>query len=226
MDLEVLVIGFGSIHETLIRDLTEVNLQASAVTHVPAVDARNDPRWLTCAEKGRIGLGASGCLLAHRDAWATWLNLPHRGDVGLVLEDDARITEFGKKWMNQCTRDFSEKNMELLQLGTVSQSDVRHAFTTKSISNVLTAINGSVEESRLMAKMGPSYSSSCGWGTHAYLISASCAEMFLEWDFGFLMPIDCWFRALSSVPHRNFARTRQALWSPNGRASTIDHIGR
>lgn len=226
MHLDVLVISFQPIDSGLHGQLVTLGVPDNRVTHIPAVDVSEDPRWTASPKRGRIGPGAAGCLLAHRDAWSTWLSLDGRSDMALVLEDDASITDYGRRWTTTCIEDFSSEGLELLQLGVVPQAGVLKALTTKSAANVFSVVNSSLEQSNLMNKRRPQYSRLCGWGTHAYLISASCADMLLTWDFGFLMPIDSWFRALSYVPARKFARTRQMLWSANGRASMIDQMGR
>jgi len=222
--VDVFVISFNPIQRRLKEEIKRVGLPEG--TLIPGVKAATDARWVNSPTVGHIGVGSAGCTLAHRDAWNRWLNSEHPAQCALILEDDACLTTYGSRWMATCQRGFVNSEIELLQLGVHRTPGIMGARRLRRPTNFINAVQDTMERSVLVTRRRLMYSHACGWGTHAYLISAKCAEMLLAREPDFLMPIDSHFRALSLVPGRQFMRTRQDLWSTTNRASLIDQVGR
>ena len=159
------------------------------VHHVAAVRADQDPRWLSRRVSDpakEIGVGAAGCLLAHRAVWRTWaaLSVPS-SEIALVLESDAVLTDYGRKWFRVVVETMRDDRLGVVQVGANRPENWR-ALTSGGGSVVnRSSLVRDLAETRLLRHRPPMLSPSFGWGTHAYLISRSASAWLTTRILGF-----------------------------------------
>jgi len=203
---------------------TPAQQRAANETIIPAVIAAKDPRWLksnAARESLTIGLGAAGCLLAHIDAWQTIATA--NDQYAIVLESDAQLTKYGRKWIKSVVSRAQEADMDLIQLGTNRDRDT---FGSLSALGEIRYVAESFVELHLMQTMSPTFQQSFAAGCHAYLVSRNKAAWLAEWVPDFRIPIDQWLHVLARDPRHRIFRTRQDLWTTSGRPSEIEVLGR
>lgn len=187
-----------------------------------AVVADKDPRFRALSTTKVIGKGAVGCWLAHHDLWAHIKNLDPESGPFLVLEEDAKVTNFGSKRLHQVVMRVIRKKMDLVHLG----AGFLHHFYRGSAAD--SGFSGQLRR-RIATDLNyfpPVYVPGFRWRTHAYLISSRAATIMSSFTPELTMPVDQWILQKPELRHLRTYYVRQPLFLPTGRPSSIDAIGR
>ena len=118
--MSLLVIVLGPISNCLNESLKSTLSSGFALMQVDFVDASNRTEWLEWDSSSfssglGVGKGAAGCWLAHKQAWA-FANASEFENI-LILEDDARITKYGERYLQQTVELFMNSDLTMLHLG-------------------------------------------------------------------------------------------------------------
>jgi GR25 family glycosyltransferase involved in LPS biosynthesis len=221
------------IHAIVIREPTSTHpleVEASSSLHfqierVSSVDASVDLRWTERSNTSNsleIGLGAAGCLLAHRDAWRK-IAKHDEDDYFVVLESDAVLTTFGRKNISRILEQSANQGANLVQLATGRGHKATRAEQTLGLR---LARSKDFVETRLLPLGKPRLVQAYGMGTIAYALRPEYARWLTQQDLGFGLPVDNWFRVWSLDARHAIYRCRQDCWRESGRASSIENSGR
>lgn len=199
------------------------------ITAVPPAFAGSHPRWISEKRRGntKIGLGEAGCLLAHEDVWAQINEREaNQGSLFLVLEDDARITAFGKKTFRKIVRYTSRNNSDLVNLGKeILRIDPDAKHFKKWVTPILNPI-----VRKAANVMPPIFLPNFDWRTRAYLISKNLASELVANPLPFSEPVDKFLRETSRRPEFRgkfkASTLMQTIFGDSGRVSLVDTLGR
>jgi len=219
--LDVFVIDFFDSRERFREDL---HLDISTrIHHVPAVLAAADARWDPESTSNDLGPGGAGCLLAHLDAMSMIAESGHSAEdrFALVLESDAVLTTFGRRWLPRLGQLRQTEGINFLQIGSSRTAMTRPSLRPFSMDFLAGAV-----ETTALRTWRPLFTQALTSACHAYLIRPSFARKILQLGLGFQVPIDNWFRVLALDPRNKMLRTRQDLFVVSGRPSEIEGLGR
>jgi hypothetical protein len=167
-----------------------------------------------------IGWGAMGCWLAHRRAWKLAAKLAQADQYVAILEEDAAMTAYGRRWFPSVLKKSQRLNINFMQLGSN-----RHSDPTSPVHGQLQRFRNAVEVTGL-ALTTPLYTQALTSVAHASLIRVEFAKWLAAAEPDFMMPVDNWLRALALDPRLHMLRTRQDLFAQRGGHSLIDKHGR
>ena len=172
----------------------------------------------------RIGPGAIGCFLAHQEAWRlVALSSEVGGSAALVLERDAVLTTYGRRWFGQALAAFKARAMNILNLGYL-EPRLKLSLRTATMDQSL-AILRSTRQLHRKARP-PKFEQMFGNRTHAYFVNAQYAEWLSCQSPDFTMPVDNWLSALGNDPRHRIWRTQVGLFDVDGTPSEIEARGR
>lgn len=173
-------------------DLTHLGLPKTIP--VAPVRAGDTEEWdsLRSHETTKIGPGAAGCFLAHRNIWnMSWsASASIKSEpIALVLERDARLTTYGHRWLLRLVQAFRMSGVDILNLGSFGPDALW--FNAHNVSSVVSSwINVARYQGR--KALGPVLLPTFGHRTHAYLIKRSYAERLARIPLDFQLPVDSW----------------------------------
>jgi GR25 family glycosyltransferase involved in LPS biosynthesis len=156
-----------------------------------------------------IGQGAAGCLIAHRRAWAL---LKSQGfEYAIVLESDAVLTTYGRKYLEKFILKLDERDENIIHLGSHEKNLLVAKFENIarwSLRNILLEIY----EKYLLKFSSPVLAArKFPFSTHAYVINFETASELLEIPPNFLAPVDVLLNAFSQVRSNKIATVRTPL---------------
>jgi len=228
--MSLLVIVLGPLSEELRLNLEQTLGSEFSLFQVEFVDASNRPEWLEWSSESDskilgVGKGAAGCWLAHRQAWIEARE--SRCENVLILEDDARITKYGKRHLDQVIDEFNDSGYSILHLGDHERSIF---FTPKLLikSGNLRKIAKHFLERFVLYPLKPRIARNrFPYSAHAYLLNQSIIPVLIKNAPTFIFPVDVYLNAISQVPNNRVASVRTPLIvQANKRASLIDKFGR
>lgn len=144
-----------------------------------AVDGSNCPESdLKISKKygeiGEISNGARACTASHHKFWKELIS--SKSKFGIILEDDVELSDDFKDLV--CSLSWIPNNSCLIKLEKAAANKSSKLLLGPELSNAL----GNTRQVRRM------YSRHCG--TAAYLISSEGAEIALNWQKPFSVPVD------------------------------------
>lgn len=228
--MTLLVIVLGPSSEELKRDLERSLDSEFSLAQVEFVDASSRPEWLEWSSaldtrRFGVGKGAAGCWLAHSEAWI--LARESKCENILILEDDARITNYGKRYLNQVIDKFNDSDFSILHLGDHERSIF---LTPKLLFNFgnLRKIAKHFLERVIFYPLKPRFAlTRFPYSAHAYLLDQSIIPVLIKDAPTFIFPVDVFLNSISQVPNNRVASVRTPLIvQANKRDSLIDKFGR
>jgi len=228
IDYCVAIIGIPN--QNVLNNLLSDNTHSVKIHNVSFVEARSRfewTSWLTDFGPNLLGIGAgsAGCLLAHRDAWATIESCEH--DLLLVLEDDAVLTKYGKKYFSDIVHRFRHSDLQLLHLGDHIHYSVGYLAKLLVTLNIRELMRASYESFVLKAFKPKLSNNRFPFSGHAYLLNTEMARVLLSMPVNFLYPVDVHLNAISQVSKNKVAKIRTPMFiQANKRVSQIKERGR
>lgn len=226
----ILVVSVGKIIDPLIHEIlvgTDLQLNFAMVPFVVASDTPQWEKWNATkigVELG-VGLGASGCLIAHQNSW----RMANRAKYPaiLVLEDDSKITNFGKSNLRSVIYEFIDSNKNLLHLGSHEKNLITRPIHTLFQYGIRRYCKELLERF-LLLPFPPKYANrQFPFSTHAYLMRPDFAAILLNLDFGFLTPVDVILNGMSQAKQNRIGRVRTPLFVQDRRIkSRVEMNGR
>ncbi|MDB4839210.1 glycosyltransferase family 25 protein [Amylibacter sp.] len=148
-------------------------------TKLEAVDGANcDENELNISKQygkiGEISNGARACSASHHKFWSELISSNFK--YGIILEDDVELSDDFKNLV--CDLSWIPKNSNLIKLEKAAPNKPSKLLLGPNLSNAL-------NNTRQVRKM---YSRHCG--TAAYLLSREGAEIAVNWQKPFSVPID------------------------------------
>jgi len=184
------------------------------ILHIPFIISGDQPEWHEWTMKdertlGGIGKGAAGCLIAHRRAWAL---LKSQGfKYAIVLESDAVLTTYGRKYLEKFILKLDERDENIIHLGSHEKNLLVPKFeniSRWSFRNILLEI---YEKYLLKFSSPVLVARKFPFSTHAYVINFKTASELLEISPNFLAPVDVLLNAFSQVRSNKIATVRTPL---------------
>jgi hypothetical protein len=159
--------------------------------------------------------------------WESFVETATQDDYALVLESDAEITRYGKKYLSQVLESFSKSDRNVLHLG--SHETIKKYLSPKlTISTSNSDIILDFASSSLLKLLSPIFRRNFFYfSTHAYLISYRFASFLVRGAPPPLMPIDVYLQSLSQSRNNLIDSTLQALFRQSkGTPSLVNQLGR
>lgn len=196
------------------NELNKVFIKKPLILHIPFIISGDQPEWLEWTMKdgktlAGIGQGAAGCLIAHRRAWAL---LQSQGfKYAMVLESDAELTRYGRKYLEKFILKLGERDENIIHLGSHEKNLLVAKFeniSRWSLRNILLEI---YEKYLLKFSIPVLAARKFPFSTHAYVINSETASELLEIPPNFLAPVDVLLNAFSQVRSNKIATVRTPL---------------
>ena len=224
------VITIGTVNNSLELEIDTALQINTQLIEIPFIYAKENSEWVNWNARQNkifegIGLGAAGCLLAHRSAWDKLSK--SNSEVALILESDAELTRFGTRKLRAVIDLFCLQDWNILHLGT--HIKIASIFSISNIMNLSPRIIVKEIWERIYLKSkNPKFAESqFPFSTHAYLIKKEAAEFLLNQEVNFLAPIDVVLNSYSQVKRNRIFRCRTPLITQRtGFPSQTKRLGR
>lgn len=195
---------------------------------VPPVIAGETEEWqrLRTHETTTIGAGAAGCFLAHRSIWIRSASVDARiegASIMLVLERDARLTRYGRRWLAPVIKWFGSSGVDILNLGSFGPE---LAWINSRSPSAVAASWIRVVRYQSRKALRPVTLPSFGHRTHAYLIKRSFAMRLAQTSYDFGLPVDAWLLKRSHSVGSVGRHVAPRLFTTFPMASEVDTRGR
>jgi len=156
-----------------------------------------------------IGLGAAGCLLAHRAAWEKLSK--SNFEVALILESDAELTRYGTRKLSTVANQFNILQWNILHLGT--HVKIHNIFSVRNFLSLSPRIIvKEIWERIYLSLKNPKFAESqFPFSTHAYLIKKEAATFLSEKEIDFMAPVDVALNSYSQVKKNKISCCRTPL---------------
>ena len=197
---------------------------------VDFVDASNRTEWLEWDSSSfssglGVGKGAAGCWLAHKQAWA-FANASEFENI-LILEDDARITKYGERYLQQTVELFMNSDLTMLHLGdherAIFLQPIRMLFAGNMrlvVKHILERVVFYPHKPRIALARFP-------YSAHAYLLKRAVLPILIKDAPQLIFPVDVFLNAISQVQKNRAGSVRTPLIiQGRDRESLIDKLGR
>ena len=223
-----LIISIGEIDKDVMTKMRKI---FSNVTHesIPFIDAQSEEVWQVHIRNNRsqagIGVGAAGCLIAHRRAWQLLSKSKH--EYALILESDAMFAFRGERNLRLAVRYFKEHELNILHLGSHEEKDIYNVKNTWKYITLRRVIFQLYFAS--IGKFTPLnvVKNKFYYSTHGYLISQVFANELLKNRENFLLPIDELLSGISSTKKNKVASVRSTILIQNKKnLSQVSRLGR
>lgn len=225
----IIIIGRNS-SDTRLDEISYIS-KIDRVIEVPFIDAAKNPVWTNWKQtlgdiSIGIGPGAAGCFLAHVAAWK--IIEQEKISSALILEDDAQITKHGERFLHQITKDFVERDFNIVHLGNDYKTSIRNPITLAMRHGIRHMLKDYYE--RLCLRFfAPRYSrQDFPFSTHAYLIKNNMATMLSSHSPNFFQPVDVFLNGISQVKSNKVFRIRNQVFVQihSKRSSLVNIAGR
>jgi GR25 family glycosyltransferase involved in LPS biosynthesis len=223
-----LIITIGEIDKNV---MTRMHKIFPNVIHepIPFVDAQSEEVWQEHIRNNGslagIGVGAAGCLIAHRLAWQ--LLSKSKYEYALILESDAMFAFRGERNFRSAVRYFKMHKLNILHLGNHEAKDVCNIKNTWKYITLRRVFFQLYFAS--VGKFAPLnvVRNKFYYSTHAYLISQVFADELLKNKANFLLPIDELLSGISSTKKNKVASVRSKILIQNKKnLSQVSRLGR
>jgi GR25 family glycosyltransferase involved in LPS biosynthesis len=229
-DMSLLVIILGPLSSLLNKSLESALGSEFSLMEVEFVDASNRTEWLEwdsgSSTRGMgVGKGAAGCWLAHKQAW-TVANTSDCENI-LILEDDARITKYGTRHLQQTVEMFKNSNLTMLHLGDHERAIFLQPIRML-ISGNIRIILKHILERIIFYPLKPKFAlARFPFSAHGYLLKRSILPNLIKSAPLLIFPVDVFLNAISQVQKNRTASVRTPLIvQAQNRESLIDKLGR
>jgi GR25 family glycosyltransferase involved in LPS biosynthesis len=209
---ELFLISIGDIQNESLSEILNHLEKTGEDFRVPFVRASEESEWNDWKKREHpaftgVGVGAAGCTLAHRKAWAAFLESGL--EIALIIESDAKLTRYGLKYLKKAISTFIESDLNLLHLG----SHEKLGFTLRNFMQAsLRGLAKGIYENWLLFGIRPKIArSQFPFSTHAYLLKYNSAKELNSLALNLLVPIDVLLNAVAQVPENKIGRVRTPI---------------
>ena len=223
-----LIITIGEIDKNLIARMYRIFPNAIHKP-IPFIDAQTEEAWQThTSHNGSqtgIGVGAAGCLIAHRIAWQLLTESKH--EYAIILESDAIFTFRGERNLQLAIKYFKSHKLNMLHLGNHEEKDIYNIKNTwkyitlrRVIFQLYFASVGKITPINVVKNK-------FYYSTHAYLINQVFADELLKNNANFLLPIDELLSGIASTKKNRVGSVRSTILIQNKKKkSLVASLGR
>jgi len=208
------IITIGNVTSALVLEITRALQFQVELIEIPFTYADDHEEWQHWKSSepqafGGIGAGAAGCLLGHRDAWEKFSRSGF--EMAIILESDARLTNYGKRYLGSLISNVQTFHWNILHLGT--HETMANVFSARNfISLSLRIVAKQLWERIYLKTKSPEFAEMhFPFSTHAYLIRKEAAAYLSRQEINFMAPIDVTLNSYSQVKANRILRCRTPL---------------
>lgn len=228
--MSLLVIVLGPLSTSLKQSLEKSLIPGFALIEVNFVDASTRTEWMDwdsnpSSQGLGVGKGAAGCWLAHKEAWTT-ANEKEYENI-LILEDDARITKYGARYLQHVVEEFMNSELRMLHLGDHESAVFLHPMRMVVSGNFRTIVKHFLDRIILYPLKPRLAFNRFPYSAHGYLLKKSMLPILIKNSPLFIFPVDVFLNSISQVRKNKAAAIRTPMIvQGNERESLINRYGR
>ncbi len=228
--MSLLVIVVGPLSQSLKASLEKALKSQFSLLEVAFVDASERAEWVEWSSDSTfgglgVGKGAAGCWLAHLQAWIEGNNSDFENIM--ILEDDAKISKFGKRNLSRIVEVFRKSDISMLHLGDHERSIFLRPVSLILSGNLRMILKHFIERI-VLYPLSPRISlTRFPYSAHGYLVKKWFLPALIKNAPMFITPVDVYLNSVSQVPNNRVGSVRTPLIvQAHVRGSLIDEFGR